>query len=190
MLIGVVGLNGSGKDTVAEYLVANHGFTHKDLGQEIREKLKEQGKNHLDRNEMMALGNEMRRKHGFNYWCKKAIESVKSKNIVITSIRNPSEAEEIESRNGTIIEVFADPKLRFDRSTARTKAGLHGDSESFEHFNTMQNKELKNDDPSKQQIIKCIEMADYRIDNNGSLDNLHKQIETVISKIKEANLPL
>ena len=36
MLIGIVGLNGSGKDTVAEYLVSHYNFVHKDLGQEIQ----------------------------------------------------------------------------------------------------------------------------------------------------------
>ncbi len=78
MLIGVVGFNGSGKGTVAEYLVKKHGFEHTDLGQEIRDELKNLGKNHLDRNEMIDLANERRKMYGANYWCKKAIEAADS----------------------------------------------------------------------------------------------------------------
>jgi adenylate kinase family enzyme len=39
MIVGIVGLNGSGKDTFADYIVKKYGFSHKDLGQEIRDEL-------------------------------------------------------------------------------------------------------------------------------------------------------
>ena len=187
MLIGVVGLNGSGKDTIAEFLADRHGYMHRDLGQEIRNELKRQGRNHQDRNEMISLGNEMRQKHGFNYWCRNAIESAKSRDVVITSLRNPLEVEEIKNRNGTVMEVFADQRLRFERTAERMRKnpGSHGDIKSFDVFRTMEEKELTSDDPAKQQLIKCIEMADVRIDNNGAFEQLYKEIEEALSQLSK-----
>jgi dephospho-CoA kinase len=185
MLIGVVGKNGSGKDSVATYLVKNHGFAYKDLGQEIREELKKRGKNYLDRIEMIKLANEMRSKYGFNYWCKRAIDSVKSKDLVIISLRNPAAVDEIKSRGGVIIEIFADQDIRFRRTVQRVgeSSKAHEDVQSFEDFKAKEIIELENTDPAKQQLNKCISMADYRLNNNGSIEQLDMEMEELLGKI-------
>ncbi len=185
MLIGVVGLNGSGKDTFAKYLVDHYNFMQIDLGKEIREELKRRNKNYLDRNEMINLANEIRHKFGPNYWCKSAIDKSNSKNLVITSLRNPAEIEEIKVHGGVIIQVFANAKVRFKRTVARIKKdpSSHGDIKSFEEFITMEQKELENTDPDKQQLLECISMAEYKIDNNGSIKQLDKEIEALLSNI-------
>lgn len=188
MLIGIVGLNGSGKDTIAQYMVEKYGFTKRDLGQEIRDELKRVGRNFLDRNEMIALGNEMRQKFGFNYWCKKAIESANADNLAITSIRNPAEAEEIKSRGGIIIGVLADQKVRFERTVIRVKrnpaeSSAHGDVRSFDDFKAKEQRELESTDPSKQQLLKCAALAEYNLDNNGSIEQLHKEIEDLFERL-------
>lgn len=188
LLIGVVGLNGSGKDTFAKFLVDNYNFAHRDLGQEIRDELKRLGKNYLDRAEMIALGNERRQKFGFNYWVKKALEARKpAQNFIVTSVRNPSEVEEIKSRGGCIVETFADIKVRYARTVARVKSdpNAHGDVASFEEFKGKEELELKSADPSKQQNLKCISMADYRLDNNGSVEDFKKSVAELFGKLSK-----
>jgi dephospho-CoA kinase len=140
----------------------------------------------LDRNEMVALANEMRKEFGFNYWCKRAIESVNAKDLVITSIRNPSEAKEIKSRGGIIVEVFTSMEVRFERTVARTTndSNAHGDVESFEDFKAKEERELYNVDPAKQQLLECISMADYRLDNNGTIELLHKGIDKLLGELR------
>lgn len=185
MLIGVVGLNGSGKDTLAKYLVSQYGFSHVDIGQEIRDELKRLGRDFLDRNEMVSLGNEMRHIYGADYWAKRAIESMDSKDMVITSIRNPSEAMVVENYGGVLVEIFAERRTRFDRTVHRVKSGnnAHGDIQSFEEFTAREERELKSADPANQQLLKCIAMAKHRIGNDGSEEQFYAGIDALLAKI-------
>jgi dephospho-CoA kinase len=184
MIIGVVGLNGSGKDTFAEYIVKKYKFVHKDLGQEIRDQLRRFGRNHLDRNEMISLGNERRQRYGADYWVNRAIENVRG-DMIITSIRNPAEIEKIVLCGGVVVEISANIKTRYARTVERVKTGpnTHGDIGSFEEFKGTEIKELENPDPSKQQLLKCIEMAKYHISNNLSINKLHKKTDELFKKL-------
>jgi dephospho-CoA kinase len=185
LLIGVVGLNGSGKDAVAKILVEKHGFKHKDFGQLIRSELKKIGRNHLDRSEMFSLANERRKSFGNDYWAKILLENYSpNERLVLTSIRNPAEAELIQSYGGLIVEVFASQKIRFERTVARVSSSLdkHGEI-NFKEFKEKEKAELKSKDPSKQQLLKCLEFASKKIDNNGNLDELETKIALFIEEI-------
>jgi len=187
MFIGVVGLNGSGKDTLAAYLKEKYNFAHEDFGQEIRDELKTLGKNYLDRNEMIMLANERRTKFGGDYWAKRLLAKHKSdENLVITSIRNPAEVELLKSKGAVLVEVFADIKTRYARTVQRVKndSNAHGDVVSFEDFKSKEERELASTDPAKQQLLKCIFQAKYRLDNNGSVEDLSKQVENLLKKLK------
>jgi dephospho-CoA kinase len=188
MLLGIVGLNGAGKDTVARYLVENYGFVHEDFGQEIRNELKVLGKNPLDRNEMVILGNERRTEFGADYWAVRLLKRhVGTKDLVLTSIRNPSEVEAIKGKGGVMVEVFADIKVRYERTVQRVKndPNSHGDIASFEDFKAKEDRELTSSDPSKQQLLKCISSAEFRLDNNGLETELSPQINNLLKKLKK-----
>ncbi len=186
MLVGVVGLNGSGKDTVAIYLAEHYGFDYRDLGQEVREEVRGRNLNPLDRNVMVEIANEMRQRFGFDYWCRRVINSSKSNDLVITSLRNPAEIELIKSNGGTIFEVHAEQRMRFERTVERVRSdpSKHGDVGSFEDFVAKEERELTNADPAKQQLIKCIAMADMGLDNNGTLTSLHLQIDGAMAALR------
>lgn len=185
MLIGVVGLNGSGKDAVAKILVDKYGFKHKDFGQLIRNELKKLGRDHLDRSEMFSLANERRKIFGNDYWAKRLLENYSSGDkLVLTSIRNPVEAELIQSYGGLIVEVFASQKTRFERTVARVNysSDKHGEL-NFKEFKEKEKAELKSNDPSKQQLLKCLEFASQKIDNNGDLEELESKISLFMKTI-------
>lgn len=186
MLIGIVGLNGSGKDTVADYLITTYNFAHKDLGQEIREELKVLGRDYQDRAVMTEYANDRRRALGADYWCKKALSELHSNYIVITSIRNPAEAQLIKTKGGKIVEIFAEDKARFQRTIERVKnnPNAHGDVESFDQFLARQEVELAHPDPSRQQLLACIAMADYKLDNDSSKESLYKQVDELLKKLE------
>lgn len=43
---------------------------------------------------------------------------------------------------------------------------------------------MASDDPHKQNLQKCREMADFVFINDGSIENLHFQTENILNKIK------
>ena len=187
MLIGIVGFNGAGKDTAAKYLVTTYGFSHVDIGDEIRFELKKGGKNYLDRSEMLLLANEYRERFGNDYWARRALSNYSSsKNLVVTSLRNPSEVDLIKSNGGVIIEIFADIKTRYFRTVERVRRdpGSHGDVSSFKDFKMKEDVELKSNNSSGPQGLRCVEMADYRVDNNGSEGELFFRLGELIKRIK------
>jgi dephospho-CoA kinase len=38
-------------------------------------------------------------------------------------------------------------------------------------------------DPNAQNIGKCIELADYHLQNNGTIEQLNKQVEKILKEI-------
>ena len=79
-----------------------------------------------------------------------------------------------------MISVDADARLRYDRLCSR---GRIGDSDSWESFVNQEKQEENNDDPNKQQLSKTMNMADYSVDNSGSLGDLEKQVRKILSKL-------
>jgi len=185
MLLGVVGLNGSGKDTVADYLVEKYDFVHYGCGQAVRDELKILGKDYLDRNEMIDLANKMRKEKGNDYWPKFIFEKFKdSKNLIISSIRNPSEIDFIESQGGKLIRVDADQQIRFNRiaNRAHSDSTQHGEID-FDDFKVKENRELESTDPSKQQLLVCLKRATLVLDNSVNLKELHQKVDGMMSKL-------
>ena len=54
---------------------------------------------------------------------------------------------------------------------------------SLEQFKDNEQREMHSDDPDNQNLSKCIEMADFVLTNDGSIDDLHMQIEGLIKKL-------
>lgn len=185
MLLGIVGLNGSGKDTFADYLVEKYGFVHYGCGQAVRDMLKERSEDYLDRQKMIDLANKMRREKGNEYWPKYIYNKFSNaENLIISSIRNPAEIDFIKSKNGKIIKVEADQKTRYKRTVERVKDSSKHGSKDFEEFKKLEEQELESKDPSKQQLLFCLKKADFSIDNSGSIQDLHSKIDNLLKKIK------
>ena len=58
-----------------------------------------------------------------------------------------------------------------------------GDTDTWEKFVEQEKKEENNDDPNKQQLSRTMEMADYSIDNSGTLEELEAQVNRIISSL-------
>jgi dephospho-CoA kinase len=57
-----------------------------------------------------------------------------------------------------------------------------GENISFEKFKELEEIENSHDE-EKQQLNKCLEMADKIIENNGIVEELYKKIDEILSKL-------
>lgn len=179
MLIGITGLNASGKDTVAEYL-KERGFYHFSLSDVLRQELRKQ-KKPLTRDNLIAIGNEMRKAFGPQILAELALKQVQDdKNYVITSIRNPSEVKLLKARRDFLfITVKSSVKTRYERLQQRGE-GRDKKIKTLKQFKDIEAKELKSDDPTKQQLLACIKQAEVVVSNDAGLEELHNKINRLL----------
>lgn len=181
MIIGITGTLGSGKDTVAEHLVKKYGFTSIGTGDIVREFVKEAGwPNTRDAQRKMA--NKLRREKGYNFLVKEAINRLTGDKKAITGIRDPIEADYLNSRKDVIlIGVDAPIKMRFKRMLSRKRAG---DPQTIDELAEKEKKEMFGTSGG-QNISYCMSKANYQLENTGSKNELAKQIDGIMLRIGE-----
>lgn len=183
IVFGLTGKNASGKGTVAEILKKKN-FTYHSLSDSLRDELKSLKKEETREN-LIDIGNELREKGGPGVLADKLMPKLNyENNHIVDSIRNPLEVislrKETLLRRFFLISVDANSRLRYDRLCSR---GRIGDTDSWEKFVEQEKKEENNDDPNKQQLSRTMEMADYSIDNSGTLEELEAQVNRIISSL-------
>jgi dephospho-CoA kinase len=181
MIIGITGTIGAGKGTVVDYLVKARGFTHYSARDVWTEEILRRGWE-VNRDTMVIVANELRAEHGAEFFAKRAMEKARKegRDAVIESIRTVGEAEEIK-KGGELWAVDADVTIRYERAILR---GSSTDKVSFEKFKYDEEVEWANEDPTKQNLKAVIEMADRVFINNGTLEELHRQIEAAFTQIQ------
>ncbi len=182
IIIGITGTLGSGKGTIVKYLVEQKGFEHYTVRGFLTEALKKRNMA-VNRDTMTSLANELRKQNSPSYIVEKLAEkALKSGNdCVIESIRTPGEVAALRKYpKFVLLAVDADINLRYQRILKRNS---ETDQVSFETFVANEKREMHSDDPNKQNLSKCIEMADYTILNNDSINSLHSKVETFLNNI-------
>jgi len=178
MIIGLTGKNGTGKTEVANYLKSK-GFELISLSDILREEAR---KRNMDekRDNLIKIGNEIRKKFGSGILAVKAIEKIKKgRNYCIDSIRNPGEIMEFKkNKNFFLIGIKSDTELRYRRILKRGRIGEDISFEKFKELEEMENSE----DEKKQQLDKCLELADTIIENDGTIEELYQKVDKILSK--------
>lgn len=180
MIIGVSGTLGSGKDTVAQYLIKK-GFQHISLSDMIRAEANKRGMK-IDRDSLRNLGNILAKEDGEDALAKKAIAEKKKENLVISSVRKPKEIDYLHTINDfQLLFVDAFIKIRYERIHKRARTGEK--QMPFKDFK--EKEEIEMSGKSSQVLSYCKDHADAIIDNSGSLENLYKQVNEVLNAKKK-----
>ncbi|PYU94089.1 MAG: hypothetical protein DMG08_08540 [Acidobacteria bacterium] len=180
MIIGLTGPNAAGKTEVGQYLKAR-GFECHSLSDEIREEAAKRGCE-ISREVLVEIGNELRGRFGPGVLAERILQRLEpDRNYVVDSIRNPAEVEALRRRKDfTLLAVQADRKIRFERSRAR---GREGAAQTLEQFAFEEERELQSKDPASQQLVATQQLADVTLYNNGSLEELHRQLDTLLPRL-------
>ncbi len=181
-IIGITGTLGAGKGTVVDYLVNNLGFKHYSVRSFLIDEITKNGLP-VNRDTMTVEANKLRANHSPAYIIEqlynKAVED--GGNAIIESIRTPGEVDFLKKQGEFyLIAVDADPKIRYDRIALRAS---ETDYISYDTFIANEKREFTTSDSNKQNLSRCIEMADFVLQNNGNISELHKQLEKDLAKI-------
>lgn len=182
--LGITGTLGAGKGTIVDYLVRNKGYAHYSVRGFLLHEIKRR-KLPENRDSMVEVANDLRSRFGPAYIVEKLYdEAVKSgKNAIIESIRTTGEIESLRSKGlFFLLAVDADVEIRFNRILQR---GSETDNVDYQTFIANENREMAGKDPGKQNLLKCLELADYALDNNGTFQQLYNQVEIYLSEIAE-----
>lgn len=186
MLIGLTGRIASGKGEVAKYFV-DKGFIYISLSDSVRKEAEKMGidfSTEIGRKNLQDLGNSLRRQKGTGIWARKILEEINlSKNYIIDGIRNPAEINELMSvENFYLISVNAPFDIRWKRVLQRAKAS---DPKTKEEFKKADDRDFGIGEPvSGQQVGTCMAMANFKLENNGSLNELYDELEKICEEIK------
>lgn len=187
MKIGLTGSIGAGKKTITDYL-KKRGFAYFHLGDEIREIAKQEGIE-INRKNLQDLGNRLRREMGggaIAYFIKNKIYVLGYDDAVIDSIRNPQEVEMLRQiDNFFLVAVDSSQQTRFKRIKERNR---ESDPQTWEEFLNVDARDFGEEDENGQQVGKCIQLADYHLENNESVKEFINRFEMLYKIMKEKEI--
>jgi len=182
LVIGLTGLAGSGKSTLANYL-KKYGFEFFVFSDILKNEAKKRGmlsgKSYEEQKTVFSMLGDKLRAESKNkgILADMLVKEINSRDLdkaVIDGFRSTEEVEAFKDnfRNFHLILLDANFDVRFKR---RCIEDPNANEQIF--FNRdkadMENKGMK----------KVLSMADFRIDNNGRIDNLKNQADIILRKI-------
>lgn len=179
IILGITGEIASGKTTVANYLEKKYnaqGFKFSGVLRDILKRL------YLadSRNNMQIISSALRENFTQDILSKTILQDIKkSKNklIITEGIRRPSDIKYLQNfKNFYIIAINANAKIRYKRLTERSE-NPDDKNKTWQEFKQDSARE------AELEIKNIAKQADFKINNNSSLQNLYKQINNIIKNL-------
>lgn len=173
-LIGLTGTNGSGKGEAAAYF-QKRDYACVSLSDVIRDELEKEGVP-ITRDNLIRKGNKMRETQGADVLARQVMKTIKGKTVV-DSIRNPQEVEYLRRHDDFILLAIDAPvETRFERAKKR---GREESASTLQEFIAKEAEEMT-DRQTGQQLSNCILLADFKVENDSTLEDLYKKLEEFV----------
>jgi dephospho-CoA kinase len=179
-VLGAVGLNGSGKDTVVDYLSQKHGWHKVSLGDITRELAIRLNKP-LSSESLHEISKQYIAEQGNGFFSRMAVEKIRAngwRRIAVSGIRSEADAltfqNEFESAFFLVLVECPD-EMGFKRMVSRSE---DRDPKSFEDFLVREREEEE-----IFKMSKAFSYAKYKIVNGGTLEEFHSRINELVSTL-------
>jgi dephospho-CoA kinase len=179
VVIGITGTAGSGKGTVAQYLVDRYGFEHFSVRDFLIEEIKRRGME-INRDSMIIVADDLRKNYGSGYLLEQMYKKAEkvNKNCVLESVRAIGEVEALRKKKNFILwGIDAPIDIRYKRIKKRSNSS---DMVSFEKFKDQEERETLSGKKYRGSINECVKMADVVFKNTGSIEDLKRTIDKEI----------
>jgi dephospho-CoA kinase len=178
-IIGVIGQNGSGKDEVLKYVRVKYGVPFLSTGDMVREIAAKEGKEPTREN-LQEISERYFREFGRGCFVKLAAEKIQQNGWAvggISGIRSSDDVKVLRDKVGgdfILVNVYvSNPKVRFARMQARHEGR---DPQTYEQF--------QRNEKAEEEIFHiqtAAKSADLSLSNDGTLDDLHKEIDSLVA---------
>lgn len=183
MIIGIAGTLAAGKGTVVDYLKSK-GYGHYSASGMLKQILVERGQP-LTRTYLSPLADELAAEYkgGVLQLSYERAQKDGLTNFILEAIHRPKEAAYVRSIGGVILGVDADLQTRYDRTLSRGDG--EKDNVTFEQFVEHSKREDEGASGTGPNIRAVLNSADAVILNNGSLEELHQQVDAALEKLSK-----
>lgn len=178
IILGFVGQLASGKGTVAKYFETKYHASTFRFSTMLRDLLDRIYLEH-NRDNLIKMSEAIRHTFGEDILAKTmSLDAETSDNnlIIVDGIRRMADIEYLfKLPNFVLVEIFADPHTRHERMTKRGE-NQDDNTKTFEQFM---------EDHKRSTEVTIPEVASHateRMDNNGTLEKLYKQLDNLINK--------
>lgn len=179
-VIATTGRIGSGKDEVMNYLSRRYDLPNLSVGDMVREIAEQKGLS-VTRENLQQVSSESIEQYGKDFFINQLIKRMRENRwdkAGVSGIRSPNEVCCLRREFGTafvLIHVYVGQAyLRYERVRRRDREGA---PQSYDSFLLQDRK-----DEQLFELEETLSMADLVIDNDGTREELHRQINTIYVK--------
>lgn len=185
-IVGLVGLPGAGKTTVAKYLQTK-GYKRITLSDFIKIEAKKNRVTKFTREVLQNYGNKMRRQYGPQVLVQLAHKLVQAegvKKVVIDGIRNLYEAAYLRVENHfTLVGVTANQRIRFKRIVAQSGNDLTSDYKIF--LSQEHREESLGAREVGLRVKECLKRVSFRVKNEKDKHSLYQTVNSILLRIQQ-----
>jgi len=179
IILGLVGTLASGKETTKKYIIEKYNAKDCKFSSILRDAMNRTAIP-ISRENLQKFSTLLRENFGENILAKAIANDASrldSDIVVIDGVRRFTDIEHLEKLpNFTLIKIDADPDVRYERLKKRNE-NIGDNQKTFSEFMIEQEAE------ADKQIPEVMKTAKYSIENNGSFEDLYKQIDEIIKKV-------
>lgn len=180
-IIGLVGSMASGKGTATAYLKEKYGASSYRFSDMLGDMLDRLYLEH-NRDNFVKLSEIIRHAFGEDIMAKtmaRDVEKDSNKLIVVEGVRRLADIEYLNKMEGFIlVEIFADLKTRYERLTKRTEKA-DDQTKTFAEFKADHQRS------TELSITEVARRAQKKIDNNGTVKDLYRQLDVLVSETRK-----